>query len=46
MVTTILDQVVAPLKLFKLLPEEMLALKVIILFHCGNHNHQDGKQLI
>jgi hypothetical protein len=42
MVTTILDQVVNPLKLYKLLPQEMLALKIIILFHCGNHNQQEG----
>lgn len=41
MVTSILDEVVTPLKLYRLLPQEMLVLKVLILFHCGNHNHQD-----
>jgi hypothetical protein len=40
MVSRIIDEVVNPLKFLKLLPEEMLALKLIILFNCGNHNNK------
>lgn len=32
-----IDEVAIPLRRLKLMPEELVALKIIMLYSCGNH---------
>ncbi|KAI6242716.1 hypothetical protein M3Y99_00177500 [Aphelenchoides fujianensis] len=41
-----IDEVVLPLRRMKLLHEELLALKILTLFHCGNHTHREETTLM
>lgn len=34
-----IDEVAMPLRRLKLMPEELLTLKIIMLFNCGNHSY-------
>ena len=34
-----IDEVVGPLRRLQLTPEELVTLKIIMLFNCGNHYH-------
>uniref|UniRef100_A0AC35U4U1 Nuclear receptor domain-containing protein n=1 Tax=Rhabditophanes sp. KR3021 TaxID=114890 RepID=A0AC35U4U1_9BILA len=36
-----IDEVAQPLRRLNLMPEELLTLKLIMLYHCGNHTHVD-----
>lgn len=35
-----IDEVAKPFRSLKLMPEEVLTLKIIMLFNCGNHMHE------
>lgn len=39
-----IDEVATPLKRLQLMPEELVVLKIIMLFSCGNHT-QNGKNI-
>uniref|UniRef100_A0A915DVM4 Uncharacterized protein n=1 Tax=Ditylenchus dipsaci TaxID=166011 RepID=A0A915DVM4_9BILA len=41
-----IDEVAAPLRRLKLLPQELLTLKIIVLFNCGNHKHKEDNTLL
>ncbi|KAI6172156.1 hypothetical protein M3Y98_00941800 [Aphelenchoides besseyi] len=41
MVDRCIDEIVIPMRRSKLLDEELLVLKILTLFHCGNHNHTE-----
>lgn len=34
-----IDEVAMPLRRLRLMPEELVTLKIIMLFSCGNHTH-------
>uniref|UniRef100_A0A0K0FJN0 Nuclear hormone receptor family member nhr-19 (inferred by orthology to a C. elegans protein) n=1 Tax=Strongyloides venezuelensis TaxID=75913 RepID=A0A0K0FJN0_STRVS len=41
-----IDEVVAPLKRLKLMPEELLTLKISMLYQCGNHFNDNESTLM
>uniref|UniRef100_A0A0N5A3L9 Nuclear receptor domain-containing protein n=1 Tax=Parastrongyloides trichosuri TaxID=131310 RepID=A0A0N5A3L9_PARTI len=41
-----IDEVVAPLKRLQLMPEELLTLKISMLYQCGNHLNKDESTLL
>lgn len=40
MTDSCIDEVAKPFRTLKLMPEEVLTLKIITLFNCGNHMHK------
>ncbi|KAI1727553.1 ligand-binding domain of nuclear hormone receptor domain-containing protein [Ditylenchus destructor] len=41
-----IDEVAVPLRRLKLMPQELLTLKIIMLFNCGNHTHSEDNTLL
>lgn len=37
-----IDEVARPFRKLKLMPEEVLTLKIIMLFNCGNHMRESN----
>ncbi|KAH7718689.1 NHR-19 protein [Aphelenchoides avenae] len=40
-----IDEVAMPLRRLRLMPEELVTLKIIMLFSCGNHTHTEDSAI-